>query len=479
MLLDGLIQRGSGGEPVSKKKILMSLISCVVGALILGLVGLTIYQNTHFNSNVRINQTPVGGLTATQALNKLKITVSKNVVYVGNKKIYDGPDTPMGFSNDDLAEVKQLLHKQWTFFPDSRTTNAPLKPKHLDPQQLGRMETNLKQTLQSMNQHLKPAQNASVKLDNGHLTVIKSRAGKQYDVKSLLSTFQSESNQSVVHLDPIYLQPVKADSPLIEMEKKTLQDLMDRNVDYKLQGKSYTINGSDLVKKASVTKSLKVSMTIDTTPIKKQLEQLNHTQSTLHKSYTFKSHSGKIISVKGETYGWAIDVDAETKRIQEAFEKGKSSISAYNIYGEGWNINGVGYHTTGNHGIGNTYVELSIEDQRIWVYKNGKLKMTTHVVTGTHAYHEDTPKGVWYIEYKQSPSTLKGSEVGNPNYSVHVDYWAPFTLGGCGLHDASWRTDWAPKAYLNNGSGGCVNIPPSVMKAVYENVSQYEPVVIY
>lgn len=104
---------------------------------------------------------------------------------------------------------------------------------------------------------------------------------------------------------------------------------------------------------------------------------------------------------------------------------------------------------------------------------------TTNVVTGRHNTNEDTPTGVWYIEYKESPSILKGSEVGNPNYSVKVNYWAPFTLGGVGFHDAGWRTNWASNAYLEHGSGGCVNTPADVMKTVYDNLSENEPVIVY
>ena len=172
-------------------------------------------------------------------------------------------------------------------------------------------------------------------------------------------------------------------------------------------------------------------------------------------------------------------MDKETKQIENAFEKGENSLNANNIYGVGWSTYGVGYQVTTNNGIGDTYAEVSIKDQRIWIYKNGQLKLTTNVVTGWHGVNQDTPKGVWYIEYKQSPSILKGSEVGNLNYSVKVSYWAPFTLDGCGFHDASWRRNWASNAYLTNGSGGCVNTPPSVMKSVYDNLSQNEPVIVY
>ncbi|MCB6939968.1 L,D-transpeptidase, partial [Agathobacter rectalis] len=82
------------------------------------------------------------------------------------------------------------------------------------------------------------------------------------------------------------------------------------------------------------------------------------------------------------------------KRIADAFQNGKDTVKAYNIYGEGYSTIDVGYHVLAENGIGDTYAEVSISDQRIWIYKDGKLKVTTRVVTGRHDTNEDTPKGV-------------------------------------------------------------------------------------
>lgn len=64
--------------------------------------------------------------------------------------------------------------------------------------------------------------------------------------------------------------------------------------------------------------------TIDSSDIKNKITEINNSQSTLNKDFTFKTHSGSVISVKGQGYGWAINVEKEAKRIQEAFEKGKN-----------------------------------------------------------------------------------------------------------------------------------------------------------
>ena len=83
------------------------------------------------------------------------------------------------------------------------------------------------------------------------------------------------------------------------------------------------------------------------------------------------------------------------------------------------------------------------------------------------------------IHYKESPTVLKGTNDDGSKYSVDVKYWMPFTLTGCGFHDNSWRKNWSKKAYLNDGSYGCVNLRPSDAPKVWNNVEKNEAVIIY
>ncbi|WP_129730716.1 L,D-transpeptidase family protein [Ectobacillus funiculus] len=446
-----------------------------VVALLLG--GISYYQATRFNTHIVINDTNVGGLTAEQAMKKLKSSVLKNEVYIGKERILDEKDTKLGFTNEDLPSIKKLLEKQRTFFPSSKAVTYTLVPSKEDQYRSQTLKKLVEEKLTSMNQSLKAPQDAQAHLEQSKVTISKSVKGEQYDVAELLKDYEKQEHNSTIQLNAVYMQPIEADDPIVKEEEKKLQDLLGRTIDYKVQNQVYSLKASELIKNASISKDMQYS--IDTTDIKNKIAEINSSQSTLNKDYTFKTHLGSVISVKGQTYGWAINIDKETKRIQESFAKGETSLSASNIYGVGYSTYGIGYDNTTNNGIGNTYAEVSISEQRIWIYKNGQLAVTTNVVTGKHVTNEDTPPGVWYIMYKESPSTLEGSSVGNPNYSVKVNYWAPFTNSGCGFHDASWRKNWASDAYVSQGSGCCVNTPSDAMKAVYDNLSQNDPVVVY
>jgi len=452
-------------------------IAAGVGIIALLVGGVSYYQVTHFNSNVTINDTKVGGMSADQAIQKLKTSGLANKVYVDQQQILDEKDTKTELTEKDFPQVKKLLKSQWTFFPSSKEKNYSVLPEKADQYRSETMKKLVEEKLVSMNKELKAPQDAMAKLEQGKIVISKSVDGKQYDVTSLLKDYDKQKYKSEIHLKSTYIQPIKEDDPIIKKEEQALQNLLGQSVEYKVQNEVYPLKAKDLIQNASMSKDMKV--TIDASDIKKKITEINNAKSTLNKNFSFKTHSGSVISVKGQGYGWALDVEKETKQVQQAFEKGEKSLSASNIHGNGWEKEGIGYETTANNGIGDTYAEVSIADQQIWIYKDGKLAVTTNVVTGKHSTSEDTSPGVWYVLYKRTPYTLKGSAVGKADYAVKVDYWVPFTNSGQGFHDAGWRTNWANNAYLTGGSGGCVNLLPNVAKTVYDNLNTYDPVIVY
>ena len=63
-------------------------------------------------------------------------------------------------------------------------------------------------------------------------------------------------------------------------------------------------------------------------------------------------------------------------------------------------------------------------------------------------------------------------------YHSHVNYWMPFN-GGQGFHDAPWRSAFGGQIYVNGGSHGCVNMPPSKAKELYSLISKGCPVIVH
>lgn len=125
--------------------------------------------------------------------------------------------------------------------------------------------------------------------------------------------------------------------------------------------------------------------------------------------------------------------------------------------------------------VGNTYIEISIKQQHIWYYRNGELYCHAPVVTGNDDGYHNTPRGVYTIWQRQSPTVLVGA-----NYASPVDYWLAFN-GGIGIHDSSWRSsgEYGGTTYQGNGSHGCVNTPYSTVAKIYEKARLGDYVVVY
>lgn len=271
----------------------------------------------------------------------------------------------------------------------------------------------------------------------------------------------------------------------LAVAKKKLNALKKAELTYKINGKNYQLKAKDLLNDVSYQDN-KYRFG-DTSKLTEKLTQIDKEVSTLHKSYEFtvpvgNKVKGKTITVENKTWGWGVYVKKARRLILQAFADGKTTFDGTDaIYGVGYSTYAHGYGKS-NHELGNTYAVVSLKKQEVWLVRKGKLVAhLDDVVTGTMegSKGDQTPRGVWYIHYKESPSTLRGTNDDGSSYASPVKYWMPFTLSGCGFHDASWRTDWSKKAYLRGGSHGCVNVKPSEIRKVWNNISKNEPVIIY
>ena len=129
-----------------------------------------------------------------------------------------------------------------------------------------------------------------------------------------------------------------------------------------------------------------------------------------------------------------------------------------------------------NSDLGDSYVEIDLGSQHVWLYIDGQEVVSTDCVSGLASDpSRKTPEGTYTLYYKESPSVLKGE---NNEYETKVTYWMPFN-GGIGLHDANWRSSFGGSIYQTNGSHGCVNLPPSAAKEIYERVYDGIPIICY
>ncbi len=205
--------------------------------------------------------------------------------------------------------------------------------------------------------------------------------------------------------------------------------------------------------------------TLNTEEIKTYVDHLARAHDTFGLKRQFKTHDGRTITVSGGDYGWWTDRKSTTEKLTAAFESGED--------GE---FEPVYFGTAAVHGdsdIGSSYVEVDLDNQHVYVYRDGNLMVDSECVSGKAINGSSTPEGTYAITYKERDGTLVGE-----GYSSSVNYWMPFNKN-IGLHDATWRSQFGGRIYVTNGSHGCVNLPLNKAKEIFEVVEKGEPVVVY
>lgn len=165
--------------------------------------------------------------------------------------------------------------------------------------------------------------------------------------------------------------------------------------------------------------------------------------------------------------GWIMDRAALGAEIAGLLADGKGG-TAVPTYDYTW-------YWEGYYNCGDTFVEISIDNQYMWYFLNGKLLVETPVVTGNLSTGgtDFTRRGFFRIYYMVTDVFLTG-----PTWHDHVDYWMPFD-GGIGLHDSSWRDEYGGDIYITDGSHGCINTPLEAIGTIYNNIWDGVPVIVY
>lgn len=206
------------------------------------------------------------------------------------------------------------------------------------------------------------------------------------------------------------------------------------------------------------------------------VSKLKHKYDTIGSVRTFKTSNGNVIRLSADEqdtfYGWDLNVDQTVAVICELLLSGKSG-----------SVDAVYYHTGFSHDsdndFGDSYIELSIKDQHMWVYLDGKLDIDTDVTTGKDEPITRTPTGLFHtMDF-------------NTEYQMHGWYGTAFshyfirvTPEGVGIHDASWRSKYGGDYYIKDGSHGCINTPFSAVKHIFYRLLDHNggaelPVIIY
>lgn len=336
----------------------------------------------------------------------------------------------------------------------------------------------LNQEIQKMN-FVKSAKKTEDAYISGYVAgekfqIIPEVQGNDMDLDKMTAAVKAALNSQAPELDLVTadcyrkVQVTKDDENL-----KNLCDVMNRCVDMTITysfGDQQENLGGDVIcqwlKGASGGTIL-----VDGEQAAAYVKSLADKYDTYGKPHIFHTSYGADVAVNG-SYGWQMNQAAETAALVSMIQTGQSQTREPAYLRTAASRSGNDY--------GNTYVEVDLKNQHLYLYENGTLVIDSPLVSGNVSKGWTTPDGIYGLTYKERDRVLRGAkkEDGTYEYESPVSYWMPFN-GGIGLHDATWRGKFGGEIYKTNGSHGCINLPPKVAATVYEHVYKGIPVICH
>ena len=324
------------------------------------------------------------------------------------------------------------------------------------------------------------AVNAHMELgEDGQFAIVPESYGTQLaeeDICSVLAE-QIAAKSQEVSLDERYfvLPTVYSDDAELNAEVEANNSFLSTKLTLTLHdGSEYVIDGETLKDWLAVREDDPSYYYVDEAYLQEKateaaaaIAELDDFSST---TVSFKSTTRGTINLWHKAYGCTVDQEAEAAQICEDIKTG-GEIERTPVYSEEY-----------TDPIGDTYAEVDIKNQMVYMYVNGELVVKSSCVSGLENDPERrSDHGLFYVTRRHTDYTMKGEidpETGEPSYTSFV-YFAVFYNGGEALHDASWRSTFGGSIYLNNGSHGCINLPYSAAKTIYLNSYVGMPVIVF
>lgn len=437
------------------------------------------YYGEHFPRNTFINGMNVTNMTAGNVKLELERQAKSYVLTISerNGAIESISAEEVSLTYQDNGEVDAILtsYNPYLWFIDFFTTDEHA----VDANSLALDEAQASAAISKLSCFnpalVKKPENARLSFEGGECTIQPEELGNQLDEEKTAALIRSALTSGITALDldaeGCYIAPeITSEDPLLQQQMEQVKPWLASEITFDFEdGRVYTVNAEVIAQWLVVDDAgvydLDNDLVFDW--VKRQLAYQTDTFGLTH---TFKTSKGTTISLTGGDYGWCISRQKTTDKLIEAVKNGEvTEMEPEYLYtGKFRGIND----------IGNTYVEISIQDQHVWCYKNGQLVVESDCVTGCVSQGHDTPAGgVWAIDAKKSPAVLGTIET--MGYSSPVTYWMPFNKN-VGLHDADgWRNAYGGDIYKTNGSHGCVNLPLEAAKAIYNAVQIGTAVIVY
>lgn len=431
------------------------------------------YYETHFFRGTTLNGISVGDMTAVDAGYALQNQLRNYTLTLeernGISETITGDQIYMQYV--DNGEVEKILSGQntilWPIYLAGKkaayTVNAGFTYD----------QSSIDSVMDSLDcfseDNMTAPQDAHIEDNGTEYVVVESSAGnllKREETKAAIMQ-AIESGQTKINFEELnlYENPdVNAEDAGLQEKADELNKMLETDITFDFVDRQYTVNRE--VVRGFIVPDADGNAALSADKVREWVNKMAADTDTFGLEHKFTTTTGETITLAaGGDYGWATNVDATTEQlvaaIQSASTEPMEPVYTYTAMDRSSND------------IGDTYVEVCIERQEMWCYKDGTLIVDTPVVTGNHAAGTDTPSGsVWAVDAKMADTRFMASG------GVHVDYWLPFN-GECGIHDSSWRSQYGGEIWKTSGSHGCVNTPNEAAGKIFDVIGIGYPVIVY
>lgn len=469
-------------EKLAKKKKRHKVLG-IIGGSVLGVIlavyfGFVIFFSSHFYFHTTIN----GVDYSLQSVSKVEDAMTQEVgVYKLSLKEADGDVDVIDGQQIDLSykkgeELNTVLKNQNVFlWPRSLWENFDIQAPVGVEYDETKLE-NLLNGLDCMKEENQVAPVSAVPEYDGQKFVVKAEElGSLINVDAFKEKVAEyiggfRNTLDMVEEDCYVKASYFSDSPEVIAACETMNAYLGASVTYTFGDATEVVDGSVISQWLTTDENMNV--TYNEEGVSQYIASLAEKYDTYKKQRTFTSGSGNTVNVQGGNYGWLIDQAAEIEALKANISN-KEVVTKEPVYKQ----------TAASHGAadwGNTYVEVDLTNQYMYLLVNGSVVTSSPIVTGKPSEGSATPQGVYSIRYCKRNAVLRGpkKEDGTYEWESPVAFWMPFN-GAIGLHDATWQAAFGGSRYLTHGSHGCVNLPYNIAETVFNNVSAGTPVVCH
>ncbi|MDT2828306.1 MAG: L,D-transpeptidase family protein [Enterococcus viikkiensis] len=450
--------------------VLLGLLVVLVG----GYAVRSTYYAQRFLPKTVVNGVKIDNLTVDEANKKITHELSESpfIIKVDNKNWKEIQRKDLGWQNNYQTGLTEMQKKQnpfsWGMQLVSAADTEDVDGNTLDENKLNAVGEAVRGEITQMNTTRTATENATVTHTNEGFEIVPEKQGTTIDVDAAVAAFKEAAKtgkQTINFTD--YLS-----KPTITKNDESLKKTMDKmNAIAKIKA-NYSINGQNFqIPTADINDWLiddNGTLSLDQAKVTTYVASLGEKYNTKTNSTEFNSTRRGKVSVPAGTYSWTINTPEEVTALTNQILEGKDFTRSPIV---------TGATTADKPLVDKTYIEVDLQNQHMWYYKDGKVALETDIVSGKPT--SPTPPGVDYVWSKEKNKTLKGKNDDGTDYASPVNFWMPIDWTGVGLHDSDWQPAYGGELWKTRGSHGCVNTPPDVMAKLFDMVEVGTPVLVF